>query len=123
MKQTQRILYWFCTQTQPVINKIFTRVLCTTGTHVKQVEARGTTKECARCGVETAKPIWVREHSCPACGFECSRDGNASLNVLQQGFAELGLGWPESTPVETVLPVDTTVVSAKHVVEAGSLRA
>jgi putative transposase len=54
------------------------------GTHVKQVEARGTTKECARCGVETAKPIWVREHSCPACGFECSRDGNASLNVLQQ---------------------------------------
>jgi putative transposase len=93
------------------------------GTHVKQVEARGTTKECASCGVETAKPIWVREHSCPACGFECSRDGNASLNVLQRGFAELGLGWPESTPVETVLPVDTTVVSAKHVVEAGSLGA
>ncbi len=25
---------------------------------------------CAKCGVETAKPIWVREHSCPACGFE-----------------------------------------------------
>lgn len=93
------------------------------GTHVKQVEARGTTKECASCGVETRKPIWVREHSCPACGFECSRDGNASLNVLQRGFAELGLGWPESTPVETVLPVDTRSVSAKHVVEAGSLGA
>jgi hypothetical protein len=27
-----------------------------------QVEARGITKECARCGVETAKHIWVREH-------------------------------------------------------------
>jgi len=38
------------------------------GTHVVQVEARGTTKECARCGVETAKPLWVREHSCPSCG-------------------------------------------------------
>jgi putative transposase len=27
------------------------------GTHVVQVEARGTTKECASCGVETAKPM------------------------------------------------------------------
>jgi putative transposase len=93
------------------------------GTHVVQVEPTGTTKECASCGIETRKPIWVREHSCPACGFECCRDGNASLNVLQRGFAELGLGWPESTPVETVLPVDTRSVSAQHVVEAGSLGA
>ncbi|WP_255150087.1 RNA-guided endonuclease InsQ/TnpB family protein [Halorarius halobius] len=93
------------------------------GTHVVQVEARGTTKECASCGVETAKPIWVREHSCPACGFECDRDANASLNVLQRGFSELGLGWPESTPVETTLPTDTDSVSAKRVVETGSLGA
>jgi putative transposase len=93
------------------------------GTHVVQVDARGTTKECASCGVETAKPIWVREHSCPACGFECDRDANASLNVLQRGFSELGLGWPESTPVETALPTDTTSVSAKRVVETGSLGA
>ncbi|TKX55693.1 transposase [Halorubrum sp. SP3] len=90
------------------------------GTHVVQVEAAGTTKECATCGVETAKPIWVREHSCPSCGFECNRDANAAMNILQRGFAELGLGWPESTPVETVLPTDTTRVSAKRVVETGS---
>ena len=90
------------------------------GTHVVQVEARGTTKECASCGVETAKPIWVREHSCPSCGFECNRDANAAMNVLQRGFAELGLGWPESTPVETALPTDTHSVSAKRVVETGS---
>ena len=94
------------------------------GTHVVQVEARGTTKECASCGVETAKPIWVREHSCPSCGFECDRDANAAMNVLQSGFAELGLGWPEDTPVETVTATDTTQfesVSASHVVETGSL--
>ena len=91
------------------------------GCHVVQVEARGTTKECASCGLETAKPIWVREHSCPSCGFECDRDANAAMNVLQRGFSELGLGWPESTPVETALPTDTTQVSAKRVVEAGSL--
>jgi len=93
------------------------------GCHVVQVEARGTTKECASCGVETAKPIWGREHSCPSCGFECDRDANAAMNVLQRGFSELGLGWPESTPVETALPTDTTTVSAKRVIEAGSLGA
>lgn len=93
------------------------------GTHVEQVEPEGTTKECASCGVETAKPIWVREHSCPACGFESDRDANAAMNVLQRGFSELGLGWPESTPVETALPTDTTSVSAKRVIETGSLGA
>jgi len=93
------------------------------GTHVVQVEAAGTTKECAKCGVETAKSIWVREHSCPSCGFEADRDANAALNVLKRGFAELGLGWPEDTPVETALPTDTHSVSAKRVVEAGSLGA
>jgi putative transposase len=94
------------------------------GTHVVQVEARGTTKECARCGVETAKPIWVREHSCPACGFETDRDANAAMNVLKRGFSDLGLGWPEDTLVETVTATDTTQfesVSASHVVETGSL--
>jgi putative transposase len=83
------------------------------GCHVVQVEARGTTKECASCGVETAKPIWVREHSCPSCGFETERDTNAALNVLQRGFSELGLGWPEDTPVETVTAVDTLVLRLK----------
>ncbi|WP_136718149.1 RNA-guided endonuclease InsQ/TnpB family protein [Halorientalis salina] len=94
------------------------------GTHVKQVEPRGTTKECARCGVETPKPIWVREHSCPSCGFETDRDANAAMNVLQRGFEKLGLGWPEDTPVETVTATDTADfqrVSASHVLETGSL--
>jgi putative transposase len=42
------------------------------------------------------------------------------MNVLQRGFSELGLGWPESTPVETALPTDTHSVSAKRVIETGS---
>lgn len=94
------------------------------GCHVVQVEARGTTKECASCGVETAKPIWIREHSCPSCGFETNRDANAAMNVLKRGFCELGLGWPEATPVETVTATDTTDfqrVSASHVLETGNL--
>ena len=96
------------------------------GCHLVQVEAAGTTKECAACSVEVEKVLWVREHSCPSCGFETDRDANAALNVLQRGFAELGLGWPEETPVETVTATDTAQfesVSASRVIEAGSLGA
>jgi putative transposase len=76
--------------------------------------------------VETTKPVWVKEHSCPSYGFETDRDANAAMNVLQRGFSALGLGWPEDTPVETVTATDTThfeSVSASHVVETGSLGA
>ena len=89
------------------------------GTHFLAVNPRGTTKECASCGVSTEKPLWVREHSCPACGFEADRDANAAWNILSRGLQDVGVGHSESTPVETALPVDTPV-SAKRVVEAGS---
>ena len=90
------------------------------GTHFVAVNPRGTTKECASCGVSTDKPLWVREHACPACGFEADRDANAAINILSRGFEQLGVGHSEdTTPVETALPVDTPV-SAKRVIEAGS---
>jgi putative transposase len=90
------------------------------GTYFVAVNPRGTTKECASCGVSTDKPLWVREHSCPACGFEADRDANAAWNILSRGIKKrLGAGHSESTPVETALSVDTSV-SAKCVVEAGS---
>ena len=96
------------------------------GTYVVQVNPAGTTKECAECGVETDKPLWVREHSCPSCGFEADRDANASYNVLSRGLQELGLGQAESTPVETAAAVETdggrpSSVPASRVVEMGSL--
>ena len=94
------------------------------GTHFSAVQPHGTTKECAGCGVSTDKPLWVREHSCPACGFEADRDENAAWNVLQRGIEKLdiGTGNPESTPVETVVPTATTFqpVAANHVAETGS---
>ena len=98
------------------------------GTHVVQVNPAGTTKECAECGVETEKPLWVREHSCPSCGFEVDRDANASYNVLSRGLQELGLGQAEVTPVETATAVETdggqsSSVPASHVIETGSLGA
>ncbi|WP_159904755.1 RNA-guided endonuclease InsQ/TnpB family protein [Salinirussus salinus] len=90
------------------------------GTHFVEVDPDGTTKECAQCGVETDKPLWVRDHSCPACGFEADRDVNAAWNILSRGLTDLGVGHSEETPVETALPAGTTPVPAKRVVEAGS---
>lgn len=105
------------------------------GCHVVQIPARGTTMECAQCGVETYKPIWVREHSCPACAFETDRDKNSSFVIHKRGLDELnvdfevdellGQGLTEVTLAETAIPVDTddaVEVSAKRVVETGSPR-
>jgi len=73
------------------------------GTHFVEVDPRNTTKECASCGVKTDKPLWVREHSCPACGFEADRDANAAWNILSRGLEDIGVVHSESTPVETAL--------------------
>jgi putative transposase len=89
------------------------------GTYFVPVDPKDTTKQCANCGVKTHKPLWVREHSCPACDYEEDRDGNAAINILSKGLAKLGVEHSEETPVETALPVDT-VVSAKRVIETGS---
>ena len=90
------------------------------GTHYVPVNPRNTTKECASCGVKTDKPLWVREHSCPSCGFEADRDANAAWNILSRGLKKVGVVHSKSTPVETALPTGTAVVPAKRVVEAGS---
>ncbi|MFC3956809.1 RNA-guided endonuclease InsQ/TnpB family protein [Halovivax cerinus] len=90
------------------------------GTHFVAVDPRGTTKECSNCGVSTDKPLWVREHSCPSCGFEADRDANAALNILSRGLDHVGVVHSESTPVETALPTETNSVPAKRVVETGS---
>ena len=96
------------------------------GCRIVKVNPRGTTKECNECGVETEKPLWVREHSCPSCGFELDRDWNAALNVVQRGLDKVGVGDAEDTLVETGTAVDddsSESVTASSVVEARSLGA
>ncbi len=90
------------------------------GTHFVAVNPRGTTKECAACGISTDKPLWVRDHSYPSCGFTADRDRNAAWNILSRGAQQVGAGRSESPPVETAPPTGTTSVPAKRVIEAGS---
>ena len=92
------------------------------GTYFVAVRPHGTTKECSQCGVETDKPLWVREHSCPACGFECDRDANAAANILSRGLEDVGVVHPEVTPSETATAAGTGVssVPASRVMEQGS---
>ncbi len=90
------------------------------GTHYVEVNPKGTTKECAECGCESEKPLWVRAHSCPSCGFEVDRDWNAGLNVKSRGLSKLGVVHSKATPVETATAVDPLTVSASRVVDAGS---
>ena len=97
------------------------------GCHVVEVNPEGTTNECASCGVSTWKPVWVREHACPSCGFELDRDWNAALNVLSRGLKKLGVVHSEGTPAETATAVSTDggdyspiVVDASRVIETGS---
>ena len=61
------------------------------GCQVVLVDPDGTTKNCATCGMETQKPLWVREHSCPSCRFTADRDHNASVEPLQRGLEKLGV--------------------------------
>jgi len=104
------------------------------GTHVVRVEPAGTTKECSACDVETSKPLWIREHSCPACGHTEDRDLNAAKNIFSRGRKQTGAGRSESTspkifdfwcanesrgdsltPVQTALSTGTLSVPAKRV--------
>jgi putative transposase len=98
------------------------------GCHIEKVKPAGTSKECSECGAESDKPVWVREHSCPSCGFELDRDWNASINVLERGLEllgeRLGLGQSEVERLkETGTSVGTLqreVVPTSAVVETGS---
>ena len=103
------------------------------GCHVIEVPPEGTTKRCSQCGCSTEKPLWVRQHSCPSCGFEADRDYNAALEIKRLGLEKLGIeattnavgqGMAESTPVETALSGENertpNEFSPKRVVETGS---
>ena len=58
-------------------------------------------KTCSKCGFKHSDlKLQDRVFTCPSCGFEIDRDQNAGINLKNYGLKELGLGRPESKPVE-----------------------
>ncbi|ERG94510.1 MAG: transposase, IS605 OrfB family, central region [Haloquadratum walsbyi J07HQW2] len=91
------------------------------GCHIVKVPPEGTTKRCAKCGVGSDKPLWVREHSCPSCGFTVDRDYNSSLEVQQLGLKKLGvefekeeLGLGQSEYSSNTMSVEAGISEGSH---------
>ncbi len=55
------------------------------GVEVVEVNARGTSQICSRCGRIVTKTLSVRWHKCE-CGYEAHRDQNAARNILARGL-------------------------------------
>jgi len=55
-----------------------------------EVDPRGTTQRCSRCGLVVPKDLSVRIHDCPHCGLKIDRDLNAALNILALGMQSVG---------------------------------
>jgi putative transposase len=53
------------------------------------VDPRGTTQQCSRCGETVPKGLSVRWHSCPHCRLELDRDENSAINIRERGMERL----------------------------------
>ncbi|MDH2906963.1 MAG: transposase [Candidatus Nitrosotalea sp.] len=62
-----------------------------------EVEPRGTTIDCSRCGNKVPKSLAVRIHRCDKCNLVIDRDYNASINILHKVIPSERR---KSTPVE-----------------------
>jgi putative transposase len=55
-----------------------------------EVDPRGTSHRCSRCGAVVKKDLSVRVHQCPHCSLEIDRDLNAAYNILRLGLQSQG---------------------------------
>lgn len=62
-----------------------------------EIDPRGTSQQCSRCGAVVKKALSVRVHQCPHCGLEIDRDINAAYNILRRGLPSQGLR-PQEAP-------------------------
>jgi len=90
------------------------------GGRLIQVNPRGTTQMCSRCGETVPKDLSQRVHGCPYCGLVMDRDLNAALNILARG-REIGRGPPESRPAEEKTTTSQMVVQVYPVKQEVSL--
>lgn len=56
-----------------------------------KVDKNGTSQTCPQCQTHTGKkPLSLRIHQCPECGYEVDRDVAAAQVVVQRGLAAVG---------------------------------
>jgi len=65
-----------------------------------EVDPRGTSQRCSRCGAVVKKDLSIRVHQCPHCGLEIDRDLNAAYNILRLGLQSQGLRPQEAQVLE-----------------------
>jgi putative transposase len=59
-----------------------------------EVDARGTSQCCSRCGATVPKSLWDRWHECPHCNLSLHRDENSAKEILRRGLlAWIGPAW------------------------------
>jgi putative transposase len=51
-----------------------------------EVNARGTSQCCSRCGEVVPKTLFDRWHECPHCGLSLHRDENSAKEILRRGL-------------------------------------
>jgi len=52
------------------------------GRWYEEVDPRGTSQICSKCGAVVKKSLAIRQHNCPNCGLSIDRDLNAAINIL-----------------------------------------
>lgn len=62
------------------------------------INPKGTSQLCSRCGERVPKGLSTRWHRCPHCELEIQRDHNAALNILARGMALLAVGQTVTAP-------------------------
>jgi len=61
------------------------------GVFFMKVDANGTSQTCPNCHTHTGKkPLSLRIHSCPECGYKTDRDTAAAQVVMNRGYAAVG---------------------------------
>jgi putative transposase len=55
-----------------------------------EIDPRGTSQRCSRCGAVVKKSLSIRVHQCPDCGLSIDRDLNAAYNILRLGLQSQG---------------------------------
>lgn len=55
-----------------------------------EIDPRGTSQRCSRCGAVVKKSLSVRVHQCPECRLKIDRDLNAAYNILRLGLQSQG---------------------------------